>query len=76
MVGLYLVLSLILMLAARVIPFFHYRATGQRVVHQASASLNVGGLLLTLFFIGANLFTSSPVFVAGLAGMLCLLYAT
>ncbi|MDQ6996269.1 MAG: NnrS family protein, partial [Mariprofundus sp.] len=74
-IGLYMVLSLILVLSRRVMPMFIERGVGYAVKLKNHLWLDIACFLLFLAFAIADTFFTYPALVAYLAGALCILHA-
>lgn len=73
--GLYLVISLILLMAGRVIPFFIEKGVDEQVELNTYLWLDVAGIVLMLVFIVLQVFSPFHNWAATLAFALCLLHS-
>ena len=73
--GFYLVISLILLMGRRVIPFFIEKGVNENISLKNWKWLDISSLLLFLAFIIMEVFLNQPVFSAVLAGLLFILHS-
>jgi len=74
-IGLYMILSLILVLSRRVMPMFIERGMGYAVTLKNHFWVDIACFLLFLVFAVADVFFTSPAVVAYLAAALCVLHS-
>ncbi len=74
-IGLYMVLSLILVLSRRVVPMFIARGVGYEVTLKNHGWVDLACFVLFLFFAVTDVFFTSPAITACLAAALCVLHA-
>ena len=74
-IGLYMILSLILVLARRVLPMFIERGVGYPITLKNRLWVDIACFLLFLVFAVADIFFSAPRLTAWLAAVLCILHA-
>jgi len=74
-IGLYMILSLILVLSRRVAPMFIERGVGYAVTLKNHIWVDIGCFLLFLIFAVTDIFFTSPAIVAYLAAALCVLHS-
>ncbi len=74
-IGLYMILSLILVLSRRVMPMFIERGVGYAVSLNNRRWVDIACFLLFLVFAIADIFFSQPALTAWLAAILCLLHS-
>lgn len=74
MIGLYMVLSLILVLSRRVMPMFIERGVGYTVTLKNHVWVDMACFLLFLVFAVSDIFFAYPAWTAWLAAVLCLLH--
>jgi len=73
-IGLYIIVSLILVLSRRVLPMFIERGVGYAVTLKNHLWVDISGLFLFLFFAISDIFFTRPVLTAWLAALLFLLH--
>jgi len=73
-IGLYMVLSLILVLSRRVLPMFIERGVGYEVRLKNHGWVDLACFVLFLFFAVTDVFFTSPAITASLAAVLCVLH--
>jgi len=74
-IGLYMILSLILVLSRRVMPMFIERGVGYAVSLKNHFPVDIACFLLFLIFAVIDIFFTSPAIVAYLAAALCVLHS-
>ncbi len=74
-IGLYMVLSLILVLSRRVLPMFIERGVGYKVMLKNRGWVDVACFVLFLCFAVTDVFFTSPAITASLAAALCVLHS-
>ncbi|MBL4760050.1 MAG: NnrS family protein [Mariprofundaceae bacterium] len=74
-IGLYMVLSLILLLSRRVVPMFIERGVGYPVTLKNHTWVDIGCFALFLLFAVTDIFFVSPATTASLAAALCVLHS-
>jgi len=74
-IGLYMILSLILVLSRRVMPMFIERGVGYAVTLKNHFPVDIACFLLFLIFAVMDIFFASPAIVAYLAAALCVLHS-
>jgi len=74
-IGLYMILSLILVLSRRVMPMFIERGVGYAVTLKNRFWVDIACFLLFLAFAVADIFFAAPALVAYLAAALCILHS-
>jgi len=74
-IGLYMILSLILVLSRRVMPMFIERGVGYAVTLKNHFQVDIACFLLFLIFAVMDIFFTSPAIVAYLAAALCVLHS-
>jgi len=74
-IGLYMILSLILVLSRRVLPMFIERGVGGGVVLKNHMPVDIACFLLFLMFAVMDIFYHQPVITAWLAAALCVLHS-
>ncbi len=75
LIGLYMILSLILVLSRRVLPMFIERGVGYPVTLRNHFPVDIACFLLFLVFAVVDIFFTSPALVAALSALLCLLHS-
>jgi len=73
-IGLYMVLSLILVLSRRVVPMFIERGVGYEVTLKNHGWVDLACFVLFLFFAVTDVFFTCPAITASLAATLCMLH--
>jgi len=74
-IGLYMILSLILVLSRRVMPMFIERGVGYAVTLKNHVQVDIACFLLFLVFAVTDIFFDSPAITAYLAAALCILHS-